>query len=81
MMISTVSSIGSTRRRSWIRERPPRGPLDDHADRLRAVPGVDAAAARDTYRRHRLGEVDAAEELYRLLSVLEMPLTGRLLDE
>jgi len=45
------------------------------------VPGVDAAAARDTYRRHRLGEVDAAEELYRLLSVLEMPLTGRLLDE
>jgi len=54
--------------------------LDDHADRLRALPGVDAAAARDTYRRHRLGEVDAAEELYRLLSVLAMPLTGRLLD-
>jgi asparagine synthase (glutamine-hydrolysing) len=55
--------------------------LDEHADRLRALPGVDATAARDTYRRHRLGEVDAAEELYRLVSVLEMPLTGRLLDE
>jgi len=55
--------------------------LEEHADRLRELPGVDAATARDTYRRHRLGEVDAAEELYRLVSVLAMPLTGRLLAE
>jgi len=54
--------------------------LDEHADTLERLPGVAPAAVRDTYRRHRLGEVDAAEELYRLVSVTEMPLTARIVD-
>ncbi|QLH76767.1 asparagine synthase [Halosimplex rubrum] len=54
--------------------------LDRNDALLRRLPGVDAAAARETYRRHRAGETNAAEELYRLVSVLEMPLTRRVLD-
>ncbi|WP_135366237.1 asparagine synthase-related protein [Halosimplex halophilum] len=55
--------------------------LERNADLLRRLPGIDAGAARETYRRHRAGETDAAEELYRLVSVLEMPLTRRVLGE
>jgi len=51
--------------------------LAANADLLERLPGVDADAARETYRRHRDGETDAAEALYRLVSVLEMPLTQR----
>ncbi|QLH81129.1 asparagine synthase-related protein [Halosimplex pelagicum] len=55
--------------------------LDRNADLLRELPGVDAEAARETYRRHRAGETDVAEQLYRLVSVLEMPLTRRVLGD
>ncbi|SFS41423.1 asparagine synthase-related protein [Halostagnicola kamekurae] len=47
----------------------------------RRLPGIDMDAARETYRRHRAGEIDAAEELYRLVTVLEMPLTERVVGE
>jgi asparagine synthase (glutamine-hydrolysing) len=55
--------------------------LDANESRIRALPGLDWAAVRETYRRHREGEVNAGEELYRLLTVLEMPLTRRIVGE
>lgn len=52
--------------------------LDANDDVLRGLPNVDRDAAWETYRRHQTGEIDAGEELYRLLTVLEMPLAARL---
>ncbi|GGM60522.1 asparagine synthase (glutamine-hydrolyzing) [Halarchaeum rubridurum] len=55
--------------------------LREHDAVLRGLPGVDADAAWETYRRHRAGEVDAAEELYRLLTVASMPMAARLVGD
>ncbi|MFC4987186.1 asparagine synthase-related protein [Saliphagus infecundisoli] len=55
--------------------------LDRHEANGRQLPGVDWPAVRETYRRHREGELNVAEELYRLVSVLEMPLTERVVGE
>ncbi|WP_121820800.1 asparagine synthase-related protein [Halostella salina] len=54
--------------------------LERHEATGRRLPGVDWAAVRETYRRHRAGEIDAGEELYRLVTVLSMPLTRRVVD-
>lgn len=53
--------------------------LDRNEATLARLTGIDSEAVRETYRRHRNGEMNVAEELYRLISVLEMPLTRRLL--
>jgi len=55
--------------------------LERHEETGRRLPGLDWDAVRDTYRRHRAGETNAAEELYRLVTVLEMPLTGRIVGD
>jgi asparagine synthase (glutamine-hydrolysing) len=55
--------------------------LSRNEARGRALDCLDWAAVEDTYRRHRSGEVNAGEELYRLVTVLETPLAARILDE
>jgi asparagine synthase (glutamine-hydrolysing) len=55
--------------------------LEANEGRIRRLPMLDWAAVRDAYRAHRAGEANYGHELYRLLTVLEMPLTGRILDE
>ncbi|WP_121820795.1 asparagine synthase-related protein [Halostella salina] len=54
--------------------------LDRNEQRGRALPCLDWAAVRETYRRHQAGEIHAGEELYRLVTVLETPLAERILD-
>jgi len=54
--------------------------LEANEDRIRELPCVDWTAVQDTYHRHLAGEVNVGEELYRLLTVLEMPLTEQILD-
>ncbi len=54
--------------------------LEHNEQRGRALPGVDWARVEETYRRHRAGEINAAEQLYRLVTVLESPITGRIFD-
>ncbi|MBP2249899.1 asparagine synthase (glutamine-hydrolyzing) [Halarchaeum solikamskense] len=55
--------------------------LREADDVVRALPGVDRDAAWETYRRHRAGEIDAGEELYRLLTVAATPLAARLVGD
>ena len=45
---------------------------------VRALSPLDWDATERLYRRHREGEANVGEELYRLVTVLEMPLTRRL---
>jgi len=47
---------------------------------IRALSPLDWDATERLYRRHREGEANVGEELYRLVTVLEMPLTRRLAD-
>lgn len=54
--------------------------LKKNEERIRELSCVDWAAVREAYRRHLAGEANVGEELYRLLTVLEMPLTERILD-
>ncbi|WP_135366241.1 asparagine synthase-related protein [Halosimplex halophilum] len=54
--------------------------LERNEARGRALPCVDWPRVEETYRRHQAGETDAAEELYRLVTVLESPVAGRILD-
>lgn len=54
--------------------------LDANEDCIRELPCVDWSAVRKAYHSHLTGEADVGEELYRLLTVLEMPLTKRILD-
>jgi len=54
--------------------------LDRTESRGRALPCLDWSTVEETYQQHRAGEIDAAEELYRLISVLETPLAARILD-
>ena len=53
--------------------------LSRNEARGRALPCLDWGAVEETYRRHRAGEVNAGEELYRLVTVLETPLAERIL--
>jgi len=55
--------------------------LARNESRGRALPCLDWAAVEETYRRHRAGETNAGEELYRLVTVLETPLAARILDD
>ncbi|WP_122089308.1 asparagine synthase-related protein [Halalkalicoccus subterraneus] len=52
--------------------------LDANEDTLDSLSCIDPQAAREMYRSHRSREMNVAEELYRLVTVLEMPLTKRL---
>jgi len=54
--------------------------LERNEARGRALPCVDWPEVEATYRRHRAGEVNAGEDLYRLVTVLESPIAGRILD-
>lgn len=52
--------------------------LEENEATMREIPCLDADAAFSMYRRHRAGEVNVAEELYRLVTVLETPLADRI---
>jgi asparagine synthase (glutamine-hydrolysing) len=54
--------------------------LDRTEERGRALSCLDWPAARESYRRHRAGETNSATALYRLVTALDTPLAGRLLD-
>lgn len=54
--------------------------LERTESRGRALSCLGWSRVRETYRRHRTGETDAAEELYRLVTVLESPIAARILD-
>lgn len=54
--------------------------ITTHEETIRALPGIDYESVQRSYRRHRDREIDVAEELYRLATVLSMPLTQRVVD-
>lgn len=54
--------------------------LDRNERRGRALSCLDWPAVRESYRKHQAGDVNSATELYRLVTVLDMPLAGRLLE-
>jgi asparagine synthase (glutamine-hydrolysing) len=63
-------------RRSDFLERA----IDRNETRGQELSCIDWPAVREAYRRHRARETNVGEELYRLISVLETPLAGRILD-
>jgi asparagine synthase (glutamine-hydrolysing) len=54
--------------------------LERNEPRGRALSCLDWSAVEETYRRHRAGDINAGEELYRLVTVLEAPIAERILD-